>query len=187
MPLRLAPVSLAAAGLVLLLASCAQPVPSEESAKPTAGDASGKAGDASGKAGDPSGKPVGAPGSLDELVAADPERFVGLTADPDGTLVIALAAGTDERQSVASLRDALDGRKYRTVTCATSRAELEKVLADVRATDLKASGYAIAIDPALCSVKLEGNIPAGVVASLKSRFGLSLVIRSGPGASRAQG
>src|SRR5690349_6680685 len=54
---------------------------------------------------------------LDGRVAADRRRFVGLGADPDGTVVVAVAAGVDPAAAVSAIRPALAGRKHRVVAC----------------------------------------------------------------------
>ncbi|WP_433825637.1 hypothetical protein ACQP2E_26425 [Actinoplanes sp. CA-015351] len=124
---------------------------------------------------------------LSQRITADTARFVGLTAGSDGALVIALTAGTDPGKAVADLAAELGGRKHRVVTCDTTRPELERVRAEVAAGDIGASGYGIVIDPAICAVRLDGDIPPAIAEQLSDRYGTLIRITVGPPGSRAQG
>jgi hypothetical protein len=127
---------------------------------------------------------AGRPGTgLDDRIAADRRRFVGLSTDPDGTLVVVVAAGVDPDAAVAALRPALAGRKHRVVTCDTSFAELENVRAGVTAVLLRAAGYTLRVDPAAGAVRVEGDVPPEAAAELTERYGRTVRL---PGGRRAR-
>jgi hypothetical protein len=129
---------------------------------------------------------AGKPGTgLDDRIAADRRRFVGLGVDPDGTLVVAVAAGVDPAAAVAAIRPALAGRKHRVVSCDTTFAELESIRAGVSAALLRSSGFAVRVDPVTCAVRVEGDIPAEVAAELTDRYGRSVVVVRGEPARRS--
>jgi PASTA domain len=124
---------------------------------------------------------AGTPGTLDELIAADRRSFVGLGADPDGTLVVAVAAGADADAALRRIEPALAGRKHRVVRCATSWAELSRLAVKVsRRNDLRRTpGYAIAVDPAACAVRVQGDIPADVAAALRAEYAAAVAVEPG--------
>ena len=129
---------------------------------------------------------AGRPGTdLDDRIAADRRRFVGLGTDPDGTLVVVVAAGVNPDAAVAAIRPALAGRKHRVVTCDTSFAELESVRAGVSAVLLQAAGYSLRVDPAACAVRVEGDVPAEVAATLTERYGRAVQVARGRRARRS--
>jgi hypothetical protein len=129
---------------------------------------------------------AGRPGAdLDDRIAADRRRFVGLGTDPDGTLVVVVAAGVNPDAAVSAIRPALVGRKHRVVTCDTSFAELESVRAGVSAVLLQASGYTLRVDPAACAVRVEGDIPPEVAATLTERYGRAVLVTRGKRARRS--
>jgi hypothetical protein len=113
---------------------------------------------------------------LDGRIAADRRRFVGLGADPDGTVVVAVAAGVDPEVAVSAIRPALAGRKHRVVACPTTFAELESVRAGVSADLLRTAGYTLRVDPVAGAVRVEGDIPADVAAALTDRYGRAVVV-----------
>jgi hypothetical protein len=122
---------------------------------------------------------AGRPGTdLGGRIAADRRRFIGLGADPDGTLVVVVAAGVNPEAAVAAIRPALAGRKHRVVTADTTFAELESVRAGVSAVLLRASGYTLQVDAAACAVRVEGDIPPEVAATLTERYGRAVVVDS---------
>jgi len=128
---------------------------------------------------------AGRPGTdLDDRIAADRRRFVGLGTDPDGTLVVVVAAGVNPDAAVAAIRPALTGRKHRVVTCDTTFAELESVRAGVSAVLLRAAGYSLRVDPAACAVRVEGDVPPDVAAALTERYGRAVVVVRGERARR---
>ncbi|MBO3741260.1 PASTA domain-containing protein [Actinoplanes flavus] len=126
---------------------------------------------------------AGAPGaSLDERITADREHFVGLGTDPDGTLVIAVAAGADRAAAVAALGPTLLNRRFRTVVCPVTHADLERIRAEVSATaSLHATGYTVDLEATACAVRLTGDIAPPVVAALRQRYGGTLIVSGGPG------
>ncbi|MFI7540353.1 PASTA domain-containing protein [Actinoplanes sp. NPDC049599] len=129
---------------------------------------------------------AGRPGTdLDDRIAADRRRFVGLGTDPDGTLVVVVAAGVNPDAAVAAIRPALAGRKHRVVTCDTSFAELESVRAGVSAVLLQAAGYTLRVDPAACAVRVEGDVTAEVAAALTERYGRAVQLARGKRARRS--
>lgn len=113
---------------------------------------------------------------LDDRVAADHRRFVGLGADPDGTVVVAVAAGVNPDAAVSAIRPALAGRKHRVVACDTTFAELESVRAGVSAILLRAAGFTLRVDPVAGVVRVEGDIPAKVAAALTERYGRAVTV-----------
>ena len=120
---------------------------------------------------------AGRPGTdLDDRIAADRRRFVGLSTDPDGTLVVVVAAGVNPDAAVSAIRPALAGRKHRVVTCNTTFAELESVRAGVSAALLQAAGYTLRVDPGACAVRVEGDIPPEVAARLTERYGRAVMV-----------
>jgi len=129
-------------------------------------------------------------GTLDDLVAADRHSFVGLSADPDGTLVIAVATGADTDAALRRIEPALGGREHRLVRCDTTWAELSRVSVEIaRRDDLRAAatGYAIAIDAGACAVRVQGDIPAGVVTALRAEYAGAVLVVPGSPARRAVG
>ncbi|GAA0795234.1 PASTA domain-containing protein [Spirilliplanes yamanashiensis] len=123
-------------------------------------------------------------GSLEELAAADRGDIVGVTADPDGTLVVAAVVG----RPLSAVRPALEGRAYRVVRCANSYAVLGRVAAEVsRRADLVSSsaGFSVAIDPAACAVRVGGDVPRAVAEALRAQYGADVVVAPGPAARRA--
>ena len=120
---------------------------------------------------------AGRPGTdLDDRIAADRRRFVGLGADPDGTLVVVVAAGVNPDAAVSAIRPALAGRKHRVVTCDTSYAELESIRAGASAVLLEAAGYSLRVDPAAGAVRVEGDVPPEVAAALTERYGRAVLV-----------
>jgi hypothetical protein len=118
---------------------------------------------------------------LGDRIAADRRRFVGLGADPDGTLVVAVAAGVNPDAAVSAIRPALAGRKHRVVACDTTFAELESVRAGVSAALLQAAGFTLRVDPVAGVVRVEGDIPAKLAAALTNRYGRAVIVaRSEP-------
>jgi len=129
---------------------------------------------------------AGRPGTdLDDRIAADRRRFVGLGADPDGTLVVAVAAGVNPDAAVSAIRPALAGRKHRVVTCDTTFAELESVRAGVSAALLQAAGFTLRVDPVAGVVRVEGDIAAEVAAALTDRYGRAVIVARGKRARRS--
>jgi PASTA domain len=124
---------------------------------------------------------AGTAGTLDELIAADRRSFVGLGADPDGTLVVAVAAGADTDAALRRIERTLAGRKHRVVRCATSWAELSRVAVEVsRRDDLRRTlGYAITVDPAACAVRVRGDIPADIAAALRAEYAAAIAVEPG--------
>jgi hypothetical protein len=128
---------------------------------------------------------AGRPGTeLGDRIAADRRRFVGLGADPDGTVVVAVAAGVNPDRAVSAIRPALAGRKHRVVACNTTFAELESVRAGVTATVLRASGITVRVDPVACTVRVSGDVPAEVAAALTESYGRAVVVERGKPARR---
>ncbi|GAA3334692.1 hypothetical protein GCM10020358_00110 [Amorphoplanes nipponensis] len=120
---------------------------------------------------------AGRPGAdLGARIAADRRRFVGLGADPDGTLVVAVAAGVDPAVAVSAIRPALAGRRHRVVTGRTTFAELERVRAGVSAELLGACGFTVRVDPVAGEVRVDGEVPAAVAAALSDRYGRAVVV-----------
>jgi len=120
---------------------------------------------------------AGRPGTdLGGRIAADRRRFIGLSTDPDGTLVVVVAAGVNPDAAVAAIRPALAGRKHRVVTGDTTFAELESVRAGVSAVLLRASGYTLHVDAAACAVRVEGDVPPEVAAMLTERYGRAIAV-----------
>lgn len=79
---------------------------------------------------------AGAPGkTLDDLVAADRCTFVGLGVDPDGTLIVAVAACVAADAAVRRIQPARAGREDRVKQCDTSWAELSHVATDLSRRD----------------------------------------------------
>jgi hypothetical protein len=129
---------------------------------------------------------AGRPGTdLDDRIAADRRRFVGLGTDPDGTLVVVVAAGVNPDAAVSAIRPALAGRKHRVVTCDTSFAELESVRVGVTAVLLRAAGYALRVDPAAGAVCVEGDVPPEAAAELAERYGRTVQLAGGRRARRS--
>ena len=122
---------------------------------------------------------------LDDRIAADRRRFVGLGADPDGTLVVAVAAGVNPDAAVSAIRPALAGRKHRVVTCDTTFAELERVRAEVSAALLRAAGFTLRVDPVAGVVRVEGDIAAELAAALTNRYGRAVIVARGEPARRS--
>ncbi|RSM74879.1 hypothetical protein DMB66_00620 [Actinoplanes sp. ATCC 53533] len=122
---------------------------------------------------------------LGDRIAADRRRFVGLGADPDGTLVVAVAAGVNPDAAVSAIRPALAGRKHRVVTCDTTFAELERVRAGVSAALLQAAGFTLRVDPVAGVVRVEGDIPAKLAAALTNRYGRAVIVARGEPARRS--
>lgn len=122
---------------------------------------------------------------LDDRIAADRRRFVGLGADPDGTLVVAVAAGVNPDVAVSAIRPALAGRKHRVVACDTTFAELESVRAGVSAALLAAAGFDLRVDPVAGAVRVDGDIPAEVAAALVNRYGRAVVVTRAAPARRS--
>ncbi len=131
------------------------------------------------------GKPGG---TLDELVAADRRHFVGLSADPDGTFVVAVIAGPDGNAALRRIEPALAGRKHRVVRCATTWAELSRLAVEIgQRADLRASkAYAVTVEPGACGVLVEGDIDDDVVTALRAAYTDRIVVKQGP-AGRAIG
>jgi hypothetical protein len=124
---------------------------------------------------------AGKPGvDLDHRIAADHRRFVGLGADPDGTLVVAVAAGVNPEAAVSAIRPALAGRKHRVVASDTTFAELESVRTGVSDTLLRASGFTLWVDPVACVVHVEGKLAPEVAAALIERYGRAVTAGSDP-------
>lgn len=113
---------------------------------------------------------------LGDRIAADRRRFVGLGADPDGTLVVAVAAGVNPDAAVSAIRPALAGRRHRVVACDTTFAELESVRAGVSAALLQAAGFTVRVDPVAGVVRVSGDLPAEVAAALTDRYGRAVVL-----------
>lgn len=131
---------------------------------------------------------AGAPGdSLDDLIAADRRHFVGLGADPDGTLVVAVTEGSAATAALQRIAPALAGRKHRVVRCATSWAQLARVAVEVagRADVRTSAGLVITVDPAACAVRVTGDIPATTVAALEATYASAVVVEPGEPARRA--
>lgn len=133
---------------------------------------------------------AGRPGNtLDELVAADRRSFVGLGADPDGTLVVAVAAGPAADAALRRIQPSLAGRKHRVVRCAATWAELSRLAVEIgRSADLRtSSGYAITVDPGACAVRVTGDLHADAVTALRATYGDRIVVEPGGAARRAVG
>jgi hypothetical protein len=124
--------------------------------------------------------------TVDEIVAADRATFVGVGIDRDGTTIIAIGPDADERAALDQVRPALAGRKHTVRRCAAPWTELSRIVTEVTARDdLKAGkGFGIAVDPALCAVKVTGDIPAGAAQALRDRYRDSIVVEPGAPAAR---
>ena len=132
----------------------------------------------------------GAPGmTVDELVAADRRNFVGLGVDPDGTLVVAVAPGVDANAAVRRIEPVLAGRKYRVKQCSTSWAELSRISIELTRRDdvRKSTGFTVVLDPAACAVRVEGDIAPDVATAVREAYPGTVIVASGPPASRAVG
>ena len=128
---------------------------------------------------------AGAPGgTLDDLVAADRRNFVGLGADPDGTLVIAAVEGADADAALRRIQPAIAGRKHRVVRCATSWVELSKIVIELgQRAELRGKGsYSLSVEPAACAVRVEGEIPAETATALRGAYGDAVLVV--PGSAR---
>jgi PASTA domain len=130
---------------------------------------------------------AGAPaGTLDDLVAADQRTFVGLGVDPDGTLVVAVKDGVDVDAALRRIEPALAGRRHRVVRCAASSADLSRIAIELtRRDDLRAGGFVVVPDPAVCAVRVQGDIAPGVSAELKAAYGEAVLVENTGPAQRA--
>ncbi|MEU7903465.1 PASTA domain-containing protein [Actinoplanes sp. NPDC049118] len=125
-------------------------------------------------------------GTVDEIVAADRRTFVGVGIDKDGTTIIAIGPDADEQAALDQVRPALAGRKHEVRRCTAPWADLSRIVTEVtRREDLKAGqGFGIAVDPALCAVKVTGDIPAEAVQALREQYKDTIVVEPGAPAAR---
>ena len=125
-------------------------------------------------------------GTVDEIVAADRRTFVGIGIGEDDTTIIAIGPDADEQAALDQVRPALAGRKHKVRRCAASWADLSRIVTEVtQRDDLKSGqGFGIAVDPALCAVKVTGDIPAGAVQALRDQYKDTIVVEPGAPAAR---
>lgn len=124
--------------------------------------------------------------TVDEIVAADRRTFVGVGVDKDGTTIIAIAPDADEQAASDQVRTALAGRKHTVRRCTASWADLSRIATEVtQRDDLRTGqGFGVAVDPALCAVKVTGDIPAAAAQALRDQYKDTIVVEPGAPAAR---
>ncbi|HEX5597081.1 MAG TPA: PASTA domain-containing protein [Micromonosporaceae bacterium] len=124
--------------------------------------------------------------TLDDQVRAARRLFVGVAAEPDGTLVLALAGKVNRMKALDTVRPFLAGRSYRVVECATSWVALEQLRLQLARRDFLPPGdqraFAASLDPARCAIRLQAEFTEAEAAELRDRFGRMIIVERGEAA-----
>ncbi|RIV40067.1 PASTA domain-containing protein [Micromonospora radicis] len=122
--------------------------------------------------------------TLDGYVAANRHSFVGLTTAADGTIVLALGAGTGRAQALAGAAPFLGDRETRVVECDTTWAALQEIGVELSRRDFLPPGdqraVAMHVDAAACGLRLRAEFTDAELRTLRERFGPEVVVERGP-------
>jgi len=131
---------------------------------------------------------AGPPGpTLHDYVDAHRETFVGMAADANGVLVVGIHQQADLTKEIETLGRLANGTAYRIQSCPRSWTDLQRIQLELAKRDFVAGaeklGFAMAIDPLACAVRLTIDLSEPGIAQLTARYQGALVIQKG-GASR---
>jgi phage gp37-like protein len=132
---------------------------------------------------------AGPPGpTLHDYVDAHRETFVGMAADGNGVVVVGINQQADLTKEIETLGRLANGTTYRIQTCPRTWTDLQRIQLELGRRDFvpgaEKLGFAMAIDPLACAVRLTIDLSEPDIAQLTARYQGALVIQKG-GASRA--
>lgn len=127
---------------------------------------------------------AGPPGpTLYDYVDAHRETFVGMAADANGVIVVGIHQQADLTKEIETLGRLANGTAYRIQTCPRSWADLQRVQIELRRRDFvpgaEKLGFAMAVDPLACAVRLTIDLSEPDIAQLTARYQGALVIQKG--------